>query len=87
MDAISYCKKYTIGHNRLEILLNKVITSDYILTEEELMVYPNSVNPSKKGKSKLNAKANKRKKIKKSPGKANPWNRDNLKVRAWIVKK
>jgi len=30
MNAISYCKKYTIGHSRLEALLNKAITSDYI---------------------------------------------------------
>lgn len=87
MNAISYCKKYTIGHDRLEALLNKFITSDYVLTEEELMVYPNSLNPTKKGRSKLNAKSSKSKRVKKSPSKANPWNRDNLKTRAWIMKK
>lgn len=80
VTAFEYCRLYTISQTHLKRLLGKRdITSDYILSLEELSVYPQSL------KGRIRARGGKKKK--KGSSKPNPWNPKNLKKRAWIVRK
>lgn len=87
MKAIDYCKKYGLSPERLFEIVGKNVDSSYILSSTEQRIYLSSLNTERKKRKKETAIKKGKKKIKSSKSKPDPWNKDNLKVKAWILRK